>query len=67
MRKSIRVSVPWRSIGKYLLISMVTAAVLYFLPHPTTIVLTLLVLACGVAAYALLLLAIDLEARKWLL
>lgn len=64
MRKSIRVSVPWRSIGKYMLISMVTATILYFLPHPTTIVPTLLVLACGVAAYALLLLAIDLDARK---
>jgi hypothetical protein len=64
MRKSVRISVPWRSMGKYVLASTLTAAVLYFLPQPTTIVLTLSKVGVGVGAYALLLLAIDVEARE---
>ncbi len=64
MRKSVRISVPWKSIGKYVLASTITAAVLYFLPQPTTIVLTLSKVGVGVGAYALLLLAIDVEARE---
>lgn len=64
MRKSVRISVPWRSIAKYVFASAVTATVLYFLPHPTTIVLTLAKATAGVGTYALLLLAIDVEARE---
>jgi O-antigen/teichoic acid export membrane protein len=64
MRKSVRIAVPWRSIGKYLFASAVSAAVLYILPHPTTILATLGKVTGGVAFYAALLLMIDGEARK---
>jgi hypothetical protein len=50
--------------GKYVPASTLTAAVLHFLPHPTTIVLTLSKVGDGVGAYASLSLAIDVEARE---
>jgi hypothetical protein len=63
-RESVRIAVPWRNIEKYLSASAVTAAVLYLLPHPTTILMTLAKVAGGVAVYAILLLSIDAEARE---
>jgi O-antigen/teichoic acid export membrane protein len=63
-RKSVRIAVPWRNIQKYLSASAVTATVLYLLPHPTTILMTLAKVAGGVAVYAALLLSIDAEARE---
>jgi O-antigen/teichoic acid export membrane protein len=64
MRKSVRIAVPWRSIGKYLFASAATVIVLFLLPQPTTILLTLGKAAAGVATYAALLLTIDVEARE---
>lgn len=63
MGTSVRISVPWRSIGKYLFASAVTAAVLYVLPHPETLALTFVTVVVGAAIYATLLLAIDKDAR----
>jgi len=64
MRKSVRIAVPWRSIGKYLFASAATATLLYFLPQTTTVLMTAGKAAAGVATYAALLLAIDAEARE---
>jgi hypothetical protein len=64
MRKSVRIAVPWRSIGKYLFASAAAVTVLYLLPHPTTILVTLGKAAAGMVTYAALLLAIDAEARE---
>jgi hypothetical protein len=63
-RKSATLSVPTRSLGRYIFVSAVTAAVLYLLPSPTTILLTLAKAAAGVAIYGALLLSIDAEARE---
>jgi hypothetical protein len=63
-RKSATLSVPLRSLGRYLFVSAVAATVLYLLPSPTTILLTLAKVAVGVAIYGALLLSIDAEARE---
>ncbi len=63
MRKSVKVVVPWRSVGKYVFASTVMAATLYLLPHQTRILWTLVTAALGAGIYLALLLAIDKEAR----
>jgi hypothetical protein len=64
-RTSIRIIIPWRNIGKYVLSSIVTAAALYLFPHPTTLVVTFAIVAAGAAVYATLLLTIDKDARRF--
>jgi hypothetical protein len=64
MHKSVRIDVPWKSIGKYILASAVSAAFLYMLPDTTTLLLTLAVVLAGSAIYAAVLLAIDKDARS---
>jgi O-antigen/teichoic acid export membrane protein len=64
MRKDVRIVVPWKDVGKYVSASAVSAVVLFLLPRPTTILLTLGTVAVGAMTYAVLLLAIDREARK---
>jgi hypothetical protein len=63
MRTSVRIAVPWRSIGNYVLASTITAATLYALPHPVTLAWTFATLLTGAAMCAALLLAIDRDAR----
>lgn len=62
-RKSCRLIVAWKSIGKYLFASVVTAVVLYLLPSPSTILLTFGKVGVGGATYLALLLLIDADAR----
>jgi hypothetical protein len=64
MRGSVRISVPWRNIGKYILASVASAAFFYMLPDTTTILLTLSVILAGSAIYISVLLAIDRDARR---
>jgi len=64
MHKSVRFSVAWRSIGKYVFAASVSAIVLLLLPNPTTLLLTLGKGALGIAVYGAILVAIDGEARK---
>jgi hypothetical protein len=63
MRKSMKIPVAWKSVGKYILASLATAAVLYLLPQTTTLVATFGKVTAGVATYAASLLAIDSDAR----
>jgi O-antigen/teichoic acid export membrane protein len=63
MHNSVRINVPWRNIGKYVLASAVSAAFFYMLPDTTTILLTLSVILAGSAIYLSVLLAIDRDAR----
>ena len=63
MRSSVRISVPWRNIGKYILASAASAAFFYMFPDTTTILLTLSVILAGSAIYVSVLLAIDRDAR----
>jgi len=64
MRNSVRISVPWRNVGKYVLASAVSAAFFYMLPDTTTVLLTLVVVLAGSAIYISVLLAIDRDARR---
>jgi hypothetical protein len=62
VRGMIRIEIPWRSIGKYVLASVITGAILYVLPHPTRITFTLGITLLGALIYLVLLMAIDKEA-----
>jgi len=64
LRRKTNVGIPWTSIGKYVLASAVMASLLYFLPHPTRILLTLVVTTAGALLYLVLLVVIDREARE---
>jgi O-antigen/teichoic acid export membrane protein len=64
VHNSIRIEFPWRSTGKYVSASAVSAVFLYIVPDTTTILLTLAVVITAGAIYASLLLAIDKDARK---
>jgi len=64
MHNSVRINVPWKSIGKYILASAVSAAFFYVLPDTTTILLTLAVVLAGSAICLSVLLAIDRDARR---
>jgi O-antigen/teichoic acid export membrane protein len=64
MRKSIRLTVDWRSIGKYLFAAALAALVLLVIPNTTTLTLTFGKAVAGLATYTAVLLAIDAEARK---
>jgi O-antigen/teichoic acid export membrane protein len=63
MGTSVRIVVPWKSIGKYAFSSTVTAVILYLLPHPSTLALTFITVIVGAAAYTALTMAIDKDAR----
>jgi O-antigen/teichoic acid export membrane protein len=62
LRKSVRVKVPWKSIGKYVAASLVMALILFF-AHPVGRPLTLFFTGIGGMTYIVLLLVIDKESR----
>lgn len=64
MHNSVRVVIPRRNVGKYVLASAISAAFLYMLPDTTTILMTVSVVLAGCAIYASVLLAIDRDARN---
>jgi hypothetical protein len=64
MHNSVRVTVPWRSIVKYLFASAISALFFHVLPDTTTVVLTVLVVLAGSAIYASILLVIDDDTRR---
>jgi DNA-binding transcriptional regulator YdaS (Cro superfamily) len=63
VRKMVRIDIPWKSIAKYVLAAAVMGVVLYLIPHPARISLTLVETAAGGVIYLALLMAIDKEAR----
>lgn len=64
IRTDIPIKIPWKNIGKYMVASGASAAVLYVLPHTTTLLFTFALAVVGAAVYAAILLPIDKEARK---
>ncbi|MEM3578188.1 MAG: hypothetical protein QXX51_07035 [Candidatus Bathyarchaeia archaeon] len=64
VRRAAKVIVPYKNIAKYIFASAVMAIVLRLIPHPTTIMLTLITTAIGGIIYVLILLVIDAEARN---
>jgi len=63
VRKLVTINIPWRNLAKYVFASAVMATVLFVIPHPTRLSLTLGVTAIGGIIYLALLMAIDKEAR----
>jgi len=63
VRKSIKIAIPWRNIAKYVFASAVMSTILFIIPHPTRIYLTLIATAIGGIIYLALLMSIDKEAR----
>lgn len=63
VRRMVEIKIPWRNISKYVFASVVMGLVLYLIPHPTRVYLTLAVTALGGIIYFALLTAIDMEAR----
>lgn len=63
VRKSTAVIVPWKNIAKYVFASTLMATILYMLPHPTRIVLTVATVVAGGIIYLTLLAAIDRETK----
>ena len=63
VRRTIKVIVPWKSIGKYVYAGAIMGSALYLIPHPTRIALILVTAVAGGILYLALLLAIDKEAR----
>lgn len=63
VRRAAKVIVPYKNIAKYIFASAAMAVILRLIPHPTTIMLTLIATAVGGIIYVLILLAIDAEAR----
>jgi O-antigen/teichoic acid export membrane protein len=63
VRKMIKMEIPWRAIAKYALAATVMGSILYLIPHPTRISVTLAETAIGGLIYLALLMAIDKEAR----
>jgi O-antigen/teichoic acid export membrane protein len=61
--RMIKLSIPWGNISKYVFASAVMAVVLFLIPHPTRLYLTLGVTGVGAVVYFAVLLAIDREAR----
>jgi O-antigen/teichoic acid export membrane protein len=64
VRNSVRITFPWRNVGKYVLASAFSAAFFYMLPDTTTILSTLAIVAAGSIIYASVLLVIDRDARS---
>ena len=64
MHRSLRLSVSWTSMGKYVLAAVLMAVVLFLVPTTTTLLSTLAKAIAGFALYILVLLAIDKQARK---
>ena len=64
MHNSVPVVFPWKSTGKYVSASVVAAIFLHFVPHPTTLLSTFIVVIVGALIYTSVLLAIDRDARK---
>lgn len=64
VRKMIKITIPWRVIGKYVFAAAVMGTILYVIPHPMWIPLTLAETAAGGLIYLVLLMAVDKEARK---
>jgi hypothetical protein len=61
--KFTKITVAWKSLGKYLILSGIAAGVLFLLPAATTILTTLGKVAVGLSIYAVLLIVVDSDAR----
>jgi O-antigen/teichoic acid export membrane protein len=63
VRKAVKVNIPWTNIAKYVFASAVMAGVLFAIPHPTRISLTVAITLVGGVVYLASLMMVDKEAR----
>jgi hypothetical protein len=63
VRRAIKVTVPWTSIGKYVFAGAIMGSVLYLIPHPTRLALVLATCVVGGILYLAVVSAIDKDAR----
>jgi hypothetical protein len=63
--RTVKLTVPWKSISKYVFASGVMALTLFFLPHPTRLLMTFAMVFLGSAIYLALLLALNSETRDF--
>jgi len=63
VRKMVKIDIPWKNIVNYVFASAVMGTILFIIPHPTRIYLTLIETAIAGIVYLALLMAIDKEAR----
>ena len=66
MRHSVKISVAWKSIAKYILAALLMGIVLFLLPTTSTLLSTVAKAIGGFALYIALLLTIDAQARELL-
>ena len=64
MPREFSLTVPWKSVAKYVFAGFVAAISLLFAPQTTTLVATFVKVLAGVGVYAALLLMIDVDARN---
>jgi O-antigen/teichoic acid export membrane protein len=63
VRRKIRITVPWKTIGKFVLAAFVMGSTLHLLPHPSRILTTLAAAAAGGIVYLVLVMAMDKDTR----
>ena len=63
VRKMVKIDIPWKNIAKYVFASAFMASILFVIPHPTRVYLTVGLAALGGIIYLTLLMMIDKEAR----
>ena len=63
-RKCLTFNFPWKSVTKYVIASAVMATLLYILPHPTRLLLTVGLTIVGGIVYFIILAVIDWETRE---
>jgi hypothetical protein len=62
--KTVKISIPWKIIAKYVFASAVMAIVLFLIPHQERLSLALGMTAMGAIFYFALLMVVDKETRK---
>jgi hypothetical protein len=60
----IKMHIPWKILAKYVFAAALMGTLLYVIPHPTRIYITLAETAIGGLVYLLILMAIDKETRE---
>ena len=63
-RKCLTFNFPWKRVTKYIIASAVMATLLYIIPHPTRLLLTLGLTVLGGIVYFAILAIIDRETRE---
>jgi hypothetical protein len=63
VRKTVKLKMPWKNIGKYVCSASIMGVVLYVIPHQTRTLSTLAFSAMGLALYSCLVLVMDKDTR----